>query len=190
MGTGWPVQRGGREPRPGCTESLHPCPDRQVSLLPHSSPGPTLALQAPHLLLPPLLCVVVSMPFASLLSQSSTPLNPSPSSLEVGRLTAGVLPGRGPGSCRKAVKCNSLSSSGPPGPRRRRNPHSAQGNLEAGPPAPPLSSCIERQNSRRGCQTGPVGTPKPPSISSRVFWEFWLPATAGGEGEQSGLCRG
>lgn len=75
-------------------------------------------------------------------------------------LTADGPPGRGPGSCRMAGRCSSRSSNGPPGPRRRRNLRSARETPGAGPPAPPPSSCTGRQSSRRGCQTGPVGTPQ------------------------------
>lgn len=103
-------------------------------------------------------------------------------------LTAGGLPGHGPSPCKKAGKCNSLSSNGLPGPRRRRNRHSAQGNREAGPPAPPLSSCRERQNSQRGCQTEPVGTPTPHFHQLQSLSGPWPLVLQLGQGQGQGFC--
>lgn len=160
VGTGWPVRSGGRERQPGCTESLPPCPERQVSACRHHCFHHFSACPALH-------------GFLLLSEPIQPPHNPQRllNSLQPGRgvgLTAGGLPGRGPSSCRKAGRCNSLSSNGPPGPHRRRSLHLARESLEAAPLAPPPSSCTEHQSSQRGCQTGPVGTPKPTPISARA----------------------
>lgn len=141
---------------------------------------------------------LVSVPFHLLGAHPASPPTPAacsaPSSLDGGwghrGLTAGGLPGRGPGSCRMAWKCNSLSSSGPPGPHRRRNRHSARETLEAGPLVPPLSSCTEHQSSQRGCQTGPVGTPKPHSHQCQRLLETAAPVPQPEQGAGSCYTEG
>lgn len=132
-----------------------PGPREESAACPLHSQGPSTLLPFPF---PSLLLSLGLLPGQFFLKPHNLILLPDRA--REWSLTEGGLPGLGPNSCRKAWKYNSRSSNGPHGPRRRRNPRLAQETLGAGPLVPHLSSCIERQNSQRECQTGPVGTPK------------------------------